>query len=172
MTDFQHDWVACFDCLSLFFRGHADTKGVCSAAPPGRPGHLGDAFIYWIEYRTPDAAGPLDRPHAQSNWRNCWKCQVMFYNGHPENKGSCAAGGAHDGHVDDGAWNFVIQHGIQYDERFNLNNFRNCWKCQALFYDGVARKVVCPADGRGHHGHADAGTFNFVLSHSGPALIE
>jgi len=40
----------------------------------------------------------------QDNWRHCDKCRSLFWNGAPD-KGSCPAGGQHDGH---GSWNFFL----------------------------------------------------------------
>jgi hypothetical protein len=44
-------------------------------------------------------------PTAQTEWRYCHKCQVMFYDGYRE-KGRCPPGGAH---VAKG-YNFVLPH--------------------------------------------------------------
>lgn len=32
----------------------------------------------------------------QANWRFCAKCEVLFFDGFPDNKGVCAAGGGHE----------------------------------------------------------------------------
>jgi hypothetical protein len=101
----------------------------------------------------------------QDNWRNCWKCQALFYNGHPETRGVCPQGGQHEGFGQDPkVFNFVLTHGLA-PTATSQAEWRNCWKCQALFYDGHQTKGVCPAGG-GHEGHGDdARTFNFVLTH-------
>jgi hypothetical protein len=108
MTEYRPDWVGCFDCLSVFFNGHRDgNRGECAGAPAGRRGHQGDGFVFVIEYYPQDADPQPDRPDAQSNWRNCWKCQALFYDG-MDPKGVCPAGGVHDGHADEALYNFVL----------------------------------------------------------------
>ena len=80
---------------------------------------------------------------------------------------------AHEGHAEDGAWNFHVQLATgPVEQRYGVANWRNCWNCQVLFYDGTDRKGVCPANGRGHDGHAHESPYNFVVMHGDLPLIE
>jgi hypothetical protein len=92
----------------MYFDGHADgTKGKCPAGQ-GHEGHGDDprTFNFVLPFNVPPT------PTAQGGWRNCWKCQAMYFDGYAD-KGQCAAGGAHEGHGDDPrTFNFVLPHPI------------------------------------------------------------
>lgn len=169
----QYDWFGCLNCLSLFYNGHQGNPGVCRGAPAGRRGHQVDAFNFYVVFTTVGGVRQDVPQHSQGGWRNCWKCQVMFFDGHVGNKGACAAGGAHEGRAEDGAWNFHVQLATgPVEQQYGVANWRNCWNCQVLFYDGTDRKGVCPANGRGHDGHAHESPYNFVVMHGDLPLIE
>ena len=97
---------------------------------------------------------------AQSNWRNCQKCQGMFFNGFAT-KGVCPAGGQHD--AANTAFNFFLPHDVPGTDHAQPE-WRNCRKCQVMFFNGFATKGVCPAGGQ----HDAALGFNFVLPHDVP----
>jgi hypothetical protein len=160
----QPQWRFCNQCKILFFDGHADgNKGACPGAPSGQRGHRAQGYNFMLAYSYHLAPS---YPTAQANWRNCWKCQAMFFDGHADgNKGVCPAGGGHEGHGEDPrTMNFVLFHNIPGTPTAQ-DNWRNCWKCQAMFYNGYADKGRCPAGGA-HEGHGeDPRTFNFVLHH-------
>lgn len=157
----QSEWRFCVQCSVLYFDGHTDgNKGVCSGSPAGQHGHRPAGFNFVLSH---DIA---PSPTAQDKWRNCWKCQAMYFDGHSDgNKGHCPAGGAHDGHGNEpGVWSFVLSHDIA-PSPIAQDKWRNCWKCQAMYFDGYPDKGRCAAGGA-HEGHGnEPGVWNFVLQH-------
>jgi hypothetical protein len=96
----------------------------------------------------------------QKDWRFCVKDRVMFFDGDPGKKGSCAATGPH---VSLGI-NFDLPHDVP-ETPTAQGGWRFCDKCFAMFFDGdPAKKGSCPTDGGGHH----AAGFAFVLPHDIP----
>jgi len=146
----QPDWRFCRNCNELFFNGFADNKGKC---PGTGGGHLAAGFNFLIPFDVPES------PNAQGGWRNCMKCQAMFFDGFPDNKGSCPVGGGHE--VFPGSFAFVIPHSLP--ETVNEQAFwRNCMKCQVMWFDGFPTKGVCPRGG-GHEFFPTS--FEFRLPH-------
>jgi hypothetical protein len=105
---------------------------------------------------------------AQSNWRPCNKCNVLFYAGFLDKKGapilgSCAAFGGHQPR----SMNFSLFYDnsgrVLPETTVAQVNWRYCDRCFALFYDGYSEKGSCPAHGGGGH-HAQG--FNFLLEHA------
>jgi uncharacterized protein with PIN domain len=94
---------------------------------------------------------------AQSDWRFCDKCGVMFFEGFPS-KGVCAAGGDHQA----AGFNFVLPHDVP-ETSTAQQSWRFCSKCNSMFFDGSPNKGVCAEGGA----HSSAG-FNFVLPHAAP----
>jgi hypothetical protein len=90
---------------------------------------------FFLAYDTPET------PTAQTAWRFCNKCYMMFYDGYP-NKGVCPAGG---GHVAQG-YNFALSHDTP-PSGLEQNAWRFCNKCHAIFYDGYENKGTCSAGG-------------------------
>jgi hypothetical protein len=97
---------------------------------------------------------------SQLDWRNCQKCQGLFFNGFAI-KGVCPAGGQHEQHNPATAFNFVLPHDVPGTGHAQPD-WRNCQKCQGLFFNGFAIKGVCPAGGQ-HEQHNPATAFNFIL---------
>jgi len=157
----QPQWRFCHQCKVLYFDGHTDgNKGDCSGAPSGQRGHRPAGYVFILPFNEPAT------PTAQDNWRNCWKCQAMYFDGHADgNKGKCPSGGGHEGHGGDPkTFNFVLPFNVPWTPTAQ-DNWRNCWKCQAMYFDGFADKGACAAGGA-HEGHGDdPRTFNFVLPH-------
>jgi hypothetical protein len=97
----------------------------------------------------------------QRDWRYCWKCHGLFFNGYPS-KGRCPAevSGGHDAI----GYNFILPHNVpgtmtaQPDWEF-------CVKCYGMFFNGYPDKGRCPTkvDG-GHELHPLA--HRFVLPHA------
>lgn len=146
----QPDWRFCRNCSELFFNGFPDNKG---KSPRTGGGHEAAGFNFFIPFNVGES------PHGQGGWRNCMKCQAMFFDGFPDNKGKCPSGGGHE--VFPGSFAFVIPHSLP--ETVNeQTNWRNCMKCQALFFDGFADKGTCPAGG-GHE--LFPGSLHFRLAH-------
>lgn len=94
----------------------------------------------------------------QSDWRFCRNCNELFFNGFPDNKGTCPRTGG--GHLAAG-FNFLIPFNVG-ESPHGQGGWRNCMKCQALWFDGFPDKGVCPAGG-GHE--LFPGSLHFRLSH-------
>ncbi|MFF0818101.1 hypothetical protein ACFYVR_23490 [Rhodococcus sp. NPDC003318] len=159
---YQDRWQRCVNCQVLFFNGHADgNKGKCSGSPNGQGHYAGGDGGNFSSY---ELAHDEWVESAQDSWRNCWNCQAMYFDGHSDgNKGHCPAGGAHDGHGSEpSTYNFTLPFNVA-DNGVNVRNWRNCWKCQAMVFDGDPDdKGRCAADGGTHECHADI-AWNFVL---------
>ena len=90
----------------------------------------------------------------QNEWRQCQKCNMMFYNGY--RKSICPAGQRHSARVGE---NYVLPYNVP--ESPNAQGaWRFCNKCESLFFDGYPDKGKCPGGG----GHVAQG-FVFVLPH-------
>ena len=94
----QDNWQYCEKCHAIFYDGSSD-KGRCA----GAGGHNKQAQ-FGINFTLSHSVGAT--ASAQSDWRKCKTCQVMFYDGWPHNKGKCPGG---TGHVGD-TYNFVLPH--------------------------------------------------------------
>jgi hypothetical protein len=94
----QDGWRSCARCWAMFYDGYSN-KGTCAATSQGhvRESRFGHNFA--LPHDVPGT------PNAQTKWRFCNKCHVMFYDGY-DGKGGCAAGG---GHVAQG-YEFVLPH--------------------------------------------------------------
>jgi hypothetical protein len=103
---------------------------------------------------------PAASAATQDAWRQCRKCNVMFYDGFSD-KGSCAAVDGHGGHVAQG-FNFILPYNAQETKQAQAA-WRYCNKCHAMFYDGYPNKGRC-ASGGGHRAQG----FNFALPHDVP----
>jgi hypothetical protein len=99
---------------------------------------------------------------SQPDWRNCMKCQGMFFNGFPI-KGRCPAGGQHEQYHPATAMNFDLPRDVPGTDHAQPD-WRNCMKCQGIFFNGYPTKGVCPAGGH-HEQYNPATAFNFVLPH-------
>src|SRR5262245_2414796 len=60
----------------------------------------------------------------QSNWRNCMKCQALFFNGFAPNTGSCPAGGGHET-AGPTPFDFLLPRDIPASSH-SQSNWRNC----------------------------------------------
>ena len=143
----QADWRYCDKCHELFYDG-SPNKGRCAAGG----GHLAQGFNFRIGYDSAKSHDPA-QPR-QFDWRFCPKCFSMFWDGDPNNKGNCPAGG---GHVAQGLM-FGLPH--KTPRTVGQQDWRFCTKCRSLFYNGNPNKGVCSAGGV----HAAQG-INFALSH-------
>ena len=91
----------------------------------------------------------------QDEWRFCLKCAALFWNGDPQFKGRCAAGGHHN-HFGVGL-NFVIP--FEPTPEPGQPEWRFCINCGAMFWDGDRTfSGHCPGGGV----HQAAG-FGFVM---------
>jgi hypothetical protein len=93
-----------------------------------------------------------------AHWKQCYKCQGLFYAGSGTQVGHCPATGTHDGSASS-----------DYSVALNLPDFpgqaswRRCFKCLGLFFGEHATNHPCPAGGS----HNEAGSGNYGLSSSG-----
>jgi hypothetical protein len=151
----QSDWRNCQKCQGLFFNGFP-IKGVC---PKDQGQHTQHNPNSAFDFNLPRDIPGTD--HAQPNWRNCQKCQGLFFNGFPI-KGVCPKGGQHEQHDPDHAFDFVLPHDVA-GTKPRQGNWRNCQKCQGLFFNGFSPAGVCPADHLQHTQHDPQHAFDFVL---------
>lgn len=94
----QDRWRFCGTCWAMLYDGYPQ-KGAC----PGRSrGHTRETRFRHRFAVPHDIAGTAT---AQTQWRFCNKCYVMFYDGY-QAKGRCTAG---DGHSAQG-YDFVLPH--------------------------------------------------------------
>lgn len=143
----QRNWAYCAKCHVLFFDGHPvrqGSKGACAAGGE----HQKAGYNFELPF------GGVETATAQQNWRNCGKCQAMFFNGDLSNKGRCPAGAGHQS----AGFNFVIPHDIPPAQIGGQDRWRFCVKCMTMFFNGYQNKGVCAAG----EGHEQAGA-NFVL---------
>jgi hypothetical protein len=104
-------------------------------------------------------------PDRVSGWRNCRKCQAIFWDGDPTFKGVCQKLGPHE--IDPAnPEEYSLVHSLPEDPQ-NQANWRRCQKCLALFFDGTNAKGLCPAaDPRaGESGHVGTGP-SLLASHA------
>ena len=90
---------------------------------------------------------PASTPGRKSGWRNCRKCEALFWNGDPAFKGVCQRVGAHEADPSDTA-DYSLAEGPDGDEAQSQANWRQCGKCLVLFWNGDP-SGFCP-DGGGH----------------------
>ena len=102
----------------------------------------------------------VETPTAQAAWRFCQKCNTMFFNGFPGNKGRCPTGGGHE----EAGFEFDLPHDVAPTPTAQ-DAWRFCQKCNAMFFNGPD-KGHCPT-GDAH----DAAGFNFVLPHDLPSIL-
>jgi hypothetical protein len=136
----QGAWRFCNRCMSMFWNGNPDSKGIC---PTGGP-HVAQGFTFFL---------PHDRPPSATDqrFRFCSKCMAMFQAARSlgsaaGDPGTCAAG---EKHLAQG-FRFVLpnSHGGP-----GQDSWARCGKCRVLFFDGDAnRKGSCA--GGGTHAHA------------------
>jgi hypothetical protein len=84
---------------------------------------------------------------AEAGWRFCGKCNSMFFNGFPDFKGVCPAGGGHVPPPPPHALNFVLSHDLPQLLTFDFNSI--------VFEDGV------PVGGNAHLSINQDGAYNF-----------
>ncbi|MFB7467288.1 hypothetical protein ACFCZ1_27950 [Streptomyces sp. NPDC056224] len=155
----QNRWRNCWKCQSLYYNGHGDgNRGVC---PRDGEGHGVAGPDFTLTYNQAPSFLPSTY---QNEWKNCRHCQVLFY---APNLGTCPSPYSEFGTHSSGSgftYDFHLVHADIWDDTFkNQPNWRNCWNCQALYFDGFDDKGRCPIGG-GHEGHGiDPAVYNFRL---------
>ena len=119
----------------------ARPTGVCSA---GGAHNLAGSPNYVIDHQVGTGQG---------RWLWCFKCEGLYYGGHPGSAGICPDGGVHNGSR---SGNYFLQLGKGEGE----SDWRYCRICEGLFHAGSGRGV-CAADPKGHDA---AGSGNYFLS--------
>jgi hypothetical protein len=142
----QGDWRFCGKCSTMFFDGDPNRKGAC---PADGQNHSANGFTFTLPHDIPEAG------NGQGQWRFCDKCFAMFFDGDPNRKGVCDAGGGHQSQ----GFLFVLPHDVPGSATAQ-SAWRFCSKCFVMFFDGSDNKGHCAAGA----GHAAQG-FMFVLPH-------
>jgi len=133
-TPLSQSWCRqCSRCFSVFFEGDNNRAGVCI----GGTGHSATSKYLSVYFAGKGFIG-------QENWRFCFKCEVLFFNGHPT-KGFCPAdAGWHNSH---GSENHLVE--ITTDRSLSdWFGWRWCHKCEQLFFCPDEKGVTaCPTGG-------------------------
>lgn len=154
----QNRWRNCSHCQALFFNGHTGNRGIC----PDGGGHTPAGADFTL---LRDQGAPLFVV-ADNGWRNCKHCQVLYFSGHAGPDGRCPRPGGEAGHESaPNAYDFVLPYSGLVDGAATQPQWRNCWKCQAMYFDGFPSKGKCPSGGEHWGNGADPATKNFRLSY-------
>lgn len=145
---YQDGWRQCGKCFSLFFPDASDGEG----------GNSNGDCIVGAEHSP--TINKFKIPFAglshkgQTNWRWCFKCAALFFNGH-QSKGMCPADmGPHSSF---GSGNYELKH-TSDSSLENSYGWRWCRKCEQLFYCPFQECVTfCPAGGS--HDRAGSGFY-------------
>ena len=105
--------------------------------------HGGHLALGWNFVLPTDAA-----PQRQPDWRFCWKCQSLFWDGDAGFKGVCHRG---NGQVHQAAGLQFFLPARELGAQDGQADWRFCGKCAGLFWNGdPAFRGVCPSDGAAH----------------------
>jgi hypothetical protein len=98
----QLGWRFCDKCFGMFFNGNPPNTSLTGHCPAGG-GHDGsNSWPFAIPHN-------VSEPTGQPDWAFCGKCNGLFFNGDPNQKGSCPGGGA-PGHDGTNSWPFAVPH--------------------------------------------------------------
>ncbi len=125
----QRDWQFCLKCGALFWNGDSAFKGACPRGGAHDTFGVGSRFV--LPFEPTGAAG-------QQDWRFCGKCASIFWDGDPEFKGVCPAGGVHASI----GLHFVLPANPPAGTE-GQSDWRFCGNCAGLFWDGDIFKGVC-----------------------------
>lgn len=157
MSTLQEGWRWCHKCEGLFFASD-QTQGSCPADLKQHDASESGAYVTVMNAETAPAGGGESSPSGvvlpfsaqQGGWRHCIKCEGLFFaqNATP---GSCPAG---EMHLAVPSHKVPIVEPAHYavvkdDGHSNLGqkDWRWCYKCQGLFFNGHTTQGVCPANG-------------------------
>jgi hypothetical protein len=115
-SDNLNTWCACRKCEAIFLNDGAN--GVCWKGGM----HEADGTVYAL------VPGTVEDAHHQGNWRRCWDCGMLFWDGDDAQKGLCPAGGNHRGSDPP----FLIPHFSEAEDQHNNGNWRFCIKCRGM----------------------------------------
>ena len=141
-----------------------------SAAKPVNRRTFGKLMVGAAAVAAAAALSPLPAAHAQppgpqSAWRYCAKCEALFFDGFPNNKGRCAKGGAHEARQGLG-YDYLLSHDVPPNAS-QQGEWRACGKCQSIFWNGFNDKGKCPAGGSHER---SAASFDYILPYGIPAV--
>jgi hypothetical protein len=140
----QSNWRWCWRCEGLWFNDHAG-YGRC---PRGGGHTFSGSGNYMVKF-----AG--DGGNGQRDWRWCWRCEGLWFNGNP-GYGRCPAGG---GHALSGSGDYRLEMSISNDGPGGQREWRWCWRCEGLWFNGNPYYGTCPAGG----GHSYSGSGEYML---------
>lgn len=89
----------------------------------------------------------------QAGWLWCFKCEALYYSGHPGSAGICPDEGIHNGSRSG-------RYFLQFGKGDGESDWRHCRVCEGLHHAGGGHGV-CPADPKGHD---TSGSGNYFLS--------
>jgi len=152
-------WRWCERCSGLWFAGNA-SRGRCPAGASYDGGHYSTGSAnYVLKFASEGGSG-------QSLWKCCAKCQGLWYGG-TSSFGSCSGnGGRHSSITDNPPYTFssdyLLEDVSHRDRPGGQNQWRWCFKCLGLFFDGISPGAsgICPKD---HAHHGLMGSADYVL---------
>ncbi|MCS6595421.1 hypothetical protein [Bacillus cereus] len=155
-------WRFCDKCFGMFYNGNPNIKGRCPAGGTHNPN--AQSFNFVLPHDVPDTVG-------QPLWRFCDKCFGMFYNGDPNIKGRCPAGGTHNPNAQ--SFKFVLPHrgfpnpsirihaiasgqrfievtgvGFEPNQPVNINHELRFYPSGGFQPPGIPRRVTSDSEGR------------------------
>jgi hypothetical protein len=138
------EWYQCKLCHGLFSDDLTSSAGEC---PAGTQHQLAGPN-YSLRHSVPPETG------FQSLWKRCAYCRCLFYRDAVENH--CPTGG---NHLSINDLDFSLPFRVQYPGQLRPE-WRYCYKCASLFFNGEENKGHCPANPT--TGHVAAG-YEFLL---------
>lgn len=136
-------WRFCVNCFGLFLYDWSVDRSIC---PRTNQPHQVAGWTFRLTYNL-SSSGTGESANIQSNWRHCFRCSALYWG--PSAASRCPAGGAH-GYIWPGGYprQFLLPHDIG-ESAWTQHQWRFCFKCAALFYNGYAYKGeygLCPYD--------------------------
>jgi hypothetical protein len=147
--NYQEGWRQCGKCLCLFFGESPSEGGFFSGVCVDGLAHQSTANKFKIPFAGPGFSG-------QTNWRYCFKCVALFFNGH-QSKGFCGADKS--GHSSYGSGNYELKYTAN-PSLGNLYGWRWCRQCEQIFFCPFQECVTVCAAG-GSHDKSESG-FYFI----------
>ncbi len=157
----------CINCHALF---DGREGGACPANGEAHVKNTEHEFALDVAARFGGSEVP-STPTAQSGWRICNVCQVLYFDtkahtnpgdpfGQFDPKGACDAGGQHN--AESAATVFMVQHDRSPFDQGLQRGWEFCLRCHGLFRDTGGRGGNCSAGGE-HLRHPDAFRFSVMI---------